>query len=50
MTFDIKCIKCGKCAEVCPQGAVVIVDGMKKIDGVGVTSVWGAPRFAPQVR
>ena len=32
MPFDMKCIKCGKCVEVCPQGAIAVVDGMRKID------------------
>ena len=32
MTQDIKCIKCNRCVEVCPQRAISIVHGQKKID------------------
>jgi pyruvate formate lyase activating enzyme len=32
MTFDIKCIKCGKCVPVCPSGAISLVAGKREID------------------
>jgi len=32
MTFDTRCIKCGKCVEACPEKAIIIFDGVRKID------------------
>lgn len=32
MTYDMKCIRSGKCVESCPTGAITLVDNMRKID------------------
>lgn len=32
ITRDVKCIRCGKCIEVCPQGAITIVANARTID------------------
>jgi len=32
MTFDMMCIRCGKCVEVCQTKAITIVENIKKID------------------
>jgi pyruvate formate lyase activating enzyme len=32
MVEDVKCIRAGKCAEVCPTGAITIVDNIRRID------------------
>jgi len=32
MTYDVKCIKCGHCIEVCHEKAISIVDDMRSID------------------
>lgn len=34
MTFDMKCIRCGKCIEVCQTKAITIIDNMRTIDRV----------------
>ena len=32
MLFDMKCIKFGKCIEICSQDAIAVVDGMRRVD------------------
>lgn len=32
MVEDVKCVRVGKCAEVCPTGAITIVDNVRRID------------------
>ncbi|MFW6113761.1 MAG: glycyl-radical enzyme activating protein [Actinomycetota bacterium] len=32
MTYDIRCIGCGKCAEVCPVGAIALTEEGREID------------------
>lgn len=32
MTFDMRCILCGKCREVCPQKAITMTDASRVID------------------
>jgi pyruvate formate lyase activating enzyme len=32
MTYDIRCIRCGKCAEVCSPGAITLTEAGRKID------------------
>jgi len=32
MTYDIKCIKCGKCAEICPEEAITINQRGRKLN------------------
>ena len=32
ITRDIKCIKSGKCADICPQGAISLAEGLRVID------------------
>lgn len=32
MTYDIRCIKCGKCIESCPVGAISVIDDIRRID------------------
>jgi pyruvate formate lyase activating enzyme len=32
MTFDTKCIKCNKCVEICPVGAIEFVDNLRSVD------------------
>ena len=32
MTFDTKCIKCGKCVEICPLGAIEFVDNLRRVN------------------
>lgn len=32
MTFDVKCIGCGKCAQICSAGAITIDEQGRKID------------------
>lgn len=32
MTHDIKCIRCGKCVEACPQEAIKVIDDLRRVD------------------
>lgn len=32
MVNDIKCIHCGKCKEICPEDAILSIDGTRRID------------------
>ena len=32
MVHDIRCIRCGKCKEACPEGAIIAIEGKERID------------------
>lgn len=32
MVHDIRCIRCGKCKEACPEGAIIAIEGSKRLD------------------
>ncbi|MFC1985054.1 glycyl-radical enzyme activating protein [Chloroflexota bacterium] len=32
LTHDIKCVKCGRCAQVCPTGAITVDEDARKIN------------------
>lgn len=32
MTYDMKCIKCGRCLQVCPRHAITIIEDMRRIE------------------
>ena len=32
MVHDIRCIHCGECRDVCPEGAIIAIEGSQRID------------------
>lgn len=47
MVDEKKCIGCGACASICPQGAITIVNGKSKIDPKKCVRCGACQNFCP---
>lgn len=48
MTHNIKCLRCGKCAEACPEGAITLDNLGRKIDRTRCNLCLECGRVCPQ--
>lgn len=47
ITRDVKCIRCGKCVEACPEDAIVIADDRRTIDWTNCNSCLKCAEVCP---
>ena len=47
LTYDIKCVRCGKCAEICPTGAITIDEESRKINRAKCTLCLECAKVCP---
>ncbi len=47
MTRDVKCIRCGKCAQICPTGAITVSQESRRINRAKCTSCLECAEVCP---